>query len=364
MGCYYNYKRCVFSLMLRLCLIPLVASEEAVIFNFGDSNSDTGGFAAANGFNFGYPYGRAFFHQPTGRLSDGRLILDFLCENVHTSYLKAYLNPLEPDVSVSKGVNFAVSGSSILPPNALFNLGVQINQFSLFHNRSLHLRSKGRKDVLDKKDFKNAIYIFDIGQNDLTIALTFNPLPYDQVVENIPSFISGIKDAMWAIYKLGGRNFWVHNTGPLGCLPQQLGIRRPNITQVDELGCISILNEAARLFNSNLNHLCQQLRIQMKHSTIVYVDVYSIKHSLVANSSSYGLKKALMACCGHGGPPYNYDPKIRCLVVSGYSVCEKGDPHISWDGIHYTEAANKIVASLILSKKYSTPPLGFDFFLQ
>lgn len=50
--------------------------------------------------------------------------------------------------------------------------------------------------MLGKKDFKNALYIFDIGQNDLTVALTFNPLPYDQVLENIPSYISGIKDAM------------------------------------------------------------------------------------------------------------------------------------------------------------------------
>lgn len=54
----------------------------------------------------------------------------------------------------------------------------------------------GRKDVLDKEGFKNALYIFDIGQNDLTVALTFNPLPYDQVLEKIPSFISGIKDAI------------------------------------------------------------------------------------------------------------------------------------------------------------------------
>lgn len=50
--------------------------------------------------------------------------------------------------------------------------------------------------MLDKKDFKNALYIFDIGQNDLTVALTFDNLPYNQVLENVPSFISGIKDAM------------------------------------------------------------------------------------------------------------------------------------------------------------------------
>lgn len=68
-------------------LLPFVASQctqKPVIFNFGDSNSDTGGLAAAMGYEFGYPDGRAFFHRPTGRLCDGRLIIDFLCKLLST----------------------------------------------------------------------------------------------------------------------------------------------------------------------------------------------------------------------------------------------------------------------------------------
>jgi hypothetical protein len=64
------------------------ASEKAsggrspvVIFNFGDSNSDTGGMAAANGMNIALPEGRTFFRRPTGRLTDGRLVIDFICES-------------------------------------------------------------------------------------------------------------------------------------------------------------------------------------------------------------------------------------------------------------------------------------------
>lgn len=56
-------------------------SKNMVIFNFGDSNSDTGGFPAAHGIRFGFPDGRTFFHQPSDRLCDGRLILDFLCKS-------------------------------------------------------------------------------------------------------------------------------------------------------------------------------------------------------------------------------------------------------------------------------------------
>lgn len=47
------------------------------IFNFGDSNSDTGCMAAAF-YPEVSPYGETFFHQPVGRASDGRLIIDFI----------------------------------------------------------------------------------------------------------------------------------------------------------------------------------------------------------------------------------------------------------------------------------------------
>lgn len=47
------------------------------IFNFGDSNSDTGGFSAAFG-QLPPPNGETFFHAPSGRYSDGRLIIDFI----------------------------------------------------------------------------------------------------------------------------------------------------------------------------------------------------------------------------------------------------------------------------------------------
>jgi len=56
------------------------APSPVVIFNFGDSNSDTGGMAAVNGMNLNLPEGRTFFRRPTGRLSDGRLVIDFICE--------------------------------------------------------------------------------------------------------------------------------------------------------------------------------------------------------------------------------------------------------------------------------------------
>jgi hypothetical protein len=72
------------------------ASSSVVIFNFGDSNSDTGGMAAVNGMNINLPEGRTFFRRPTGRLSDGRLVIDFICELLMSSSSHISSNALFP----------------------------------------------------------------------------------------------------------------------------------------------------------------------------------------------------------------------------------------------------------------------------
>lgn len=47
------------------------------IYNFGDSNSDTGAISAAIS-EVPPPNGESFFGHPSGRFSDGRLIIDFI----------------------------------------------------------------------------------------------------------------------------------------------------------------------------------------------------------------------------------------------------------------------------------------------
>lgn len=74
-----------------------------------------------------------------------------------------------------------------------------------------------------------------------------------------------------------------------------------------------------------------------------------------------GFASPVMACCGLGGPPYNYDLNNQC-GSSTAQACADGSKYISWDGVHYTEAANAIVAAKILSTDYSKPALKFDYF--
>ncbi|KAE8681667.1 GDSL esterase/lipase [Hibiscus syriacus] len=165
-------------------------------------------------------------------------------ESLNTVYLTPYLNSLGPNFT--NGANFAIIGSSTLPRYVPFSLHDQVSQFLRFRSRSPALMLNGYKDLVGDGDFENALYTIDIGQNDL--AASFDSLTCSQVIDKIPSFITEIKYAIWGIYEKGGKNFWVHNTGALGCLPQKLASFARNASELDEHGCLLPLNNAAKAF--------------------------------------------------------------------------------------------------------------------
>nr|GMC46762.1 GDSL esterase/lipase LIP-4-like isoform X1 [Ipomoea batatas] len=227
-----------------LCAPPFSGAQcvkNPVIFNFGDSNSDTGGYAAVYGNSYSAPNGRSYFGEDSTRMCDGRLIIDFLCVSLKADYLSSYLECLESNFT--NGVNFAVVGSKTVSTNPLFTLSTQV-------------------------DFAGALYTIGIGQNDLSGAFTENKLSVPEVMANIPSFISEIKTAI-------------------------------------EMGCLIHLNEVANEFNTRLGKLCELMRSELNESVIVYVDMYTIKYNVISNYALYGFESPLMTCCGGGGPPYN-----------------------------------------------------------
>ncbi|URD79169.1 hypothetical protein MUK42_18693 [Musa troglodytarum] len=328
------------ALLILLLCSPAVAHSKCVLFNFGDSNSDTGGLMAGLGLYLGPPSGRQFFHRPTGRFCDGRLYIDFVCERLKMSYLTPYLES-SPGSNFTHGVNFAVAGAATESTAIPFPLSTQVLQFLHFKNRTRELRPQGSGSLLSEKEFQNAVYSIDIGQNDVSTPFSAN-LSYAEVVVKIPSILSRIRAAIEASQSL------VHI--------QKLALLKKDDSELDPLGCLADLNSAAKAFNAGLSELCDLLRSEFKNATIVYTDVYAIKQDLIANHTKYGFENPLMACCGYGGPPYNYKFRMTCGEPM-VTACAEGSRYISWDGVHNTEAANSIIASKILSAKYSRPQI-------
>ena len=91
---------------------------------------------------------------------------------------------------------------------------------------------------------------------------------------------------MKSIYNLGAWRFWIHNTGPIGCLPYVFA----NFLSAerDPYGCAKPYNEVAQYFNYKLKEAVVQLRNDLPHAAITYVDIYSVKYSLFSNPKKYG----------------------------------------------------------------------------
>ncbi|KAL0918663.1 hypothetical protein M5K25_010686 [Dendrobium thyrsiflorum] len=233
-----------------------------------------------------------------------------------------------------------------------------------FQDSSSGLPGKKFKKYIPPADvFSRGLYMFDIGQNDLAGA--FYSKSEDQIIASIPTILLEFETGVKKLYDQGARNFWIHNTGPLGCLAQNIAQFGKDPSKLDEYGCVSSHNRAAKLFNLQLHALCTKLQAQFVDANVTYIDIFTIKSDLIANYSRYGFEHPVTVCCGYGGPPLNYDSRIRCgqtKIIDGSSVTAKGcsdaTDYVNWDGIHYTDAANQFVSSQILTGKYSDPPFS------
>ncbi|WOL14292.1 hypothetical protein Cni_G23072 [Canna indica] len=298
-------------------------------------------------------------------------------ENLGLPHISAYLNPIA--ANFSHGASFATSLATILPQNSTlplggyspFSLDVQLKQFSQFIFRSQVAHKQGGVfgHLMPKEDyFSRALYMFDIGHNDLT-ALYFQNIsakPY------LSSALQQLSTAIKRVYGEGGRSFWIHNTGPLGCLPYVLvEVRRRAAAAawLDSLGCSIALNELAEQFNAMLNETVNRLRLDLPLATMVVTDIYSVKYSLIRRAGKLGFQPPpLQACCGHGGGTYNFDSGAWCgatTMVDGKRVllgksCKNPSKRVIWDGAHYTEAANKWMFDQISGGKFSDPAIPLN----
>ncbi|XP_059640425.1 GDSL esterase/lipase At5g14450-like [Cornus florida] len=338
------------------------------IYNFGDSNSDTGGISAA--FEpIPAPYGDNFFRRPAGRDSDGRLIIDFIAEHLGLPYLSAYLNSL--GTNYRHGANFATGGSTIRRQNETifeygispFSLDMQVVQFNQFKARTADLYNQAKKpadrsNLPRPEDFSKALYTFDIGQNDLSVG--FRKLSVEQHRAAIPDIVNQFAAAVQHLYQQGARTFWVHNTGPIGCLPvATLYIRNPAPGFLDQYGCIKGQNDMAVEFNRQLKDRVTKLRAELPRAAITYVDAFTAKYGLISTTKTQGFTDPLKICCGR----HENDINVWCGQKGYYNgtevfgaACANPSAYVSWDGVHYSQAANQWVANHILNGSLSDPP--------
>ncbi|WVZ58793.1 hypothetical protein U9M48_009023 [Paspalum notatum var. saurae] len=328
------------------------------VFAFGNSLTDTGNAAVfpvtAGGPFTMPPYGETFFGHPSGRASNGRLIVDFLVEGLKVPQPTPYLTG-RTAADFLNGTNFAVGGATALDPAFLASKGIMSfvpislsNETSWFENVVRLLKSSDY-DQHRKTMASSVFYVGEIGVNDYFFALSNNSV--NVAASLVPHIVGAIRSSLTIMIAAGARTVAVSGMLPIGCEPQQLALFPGGPGDYDPAtGCIARFNELAELHNLALKRMLGELRLAYPGRSLLYADIYRPVVSAVASPASYGFGDTpLAACCGGGGGPYNFNFSTFC-GTPGSTACADPSKFVSWDGIHFTEAANRFITRDMLKR--------------
>ncbi|XP_030932295.1 GDSL esterase/lipase 1-like [Quercus lobata] len=343
-----SYFFCVFVSLLNLISCHVQSKpngEHKTLFVFGDSLFDPGNNQYLNGSSveggsISWPYGETYFNHSTGRLSDGRLVPDFIAQIAMLPILPPYLQPIAHRFTY--GANFASAGAGVLVQThpGTINLPAQLSYFKAVVKS---LRQK-LGDVKAKKVVKKAVYLFSIGGNDyFSFSSQYPNASQSERIKYVEIVIANLTSVLKDLYGLGERKIAFQNAGPLGCLPAMKAMN-------PQLGgkCAKEPSALARLHNRALANALKKLESKLPGFKYSIFDYYNALLDKVNNAPKYGFENGKDACCGSG--PY------RAMNCGGgrngkepFKVCSDPGAYVWFDGGHTTEAANRQLAELIWS---------------
>ncbi|GKB63192.1 GDSL esterase/lipase-like protein [Tanacetum coccineum] len=195
----------------------------------------------------------------------------------------------------------------------------------------------------------------EIGGNDYNHALSAGK-SIDEVEAYVPFVIKAIISTINELIDLGAATFVVPGNLPIGCSAAYLTMfYGSNKVQYDNsTGCIIRLNKFAEYHNTLLQTELNHIRELHPEVNIIYADYYNAAMQCFHSPDKYGFTNgALKACCGGEGP-YNYNLSVACADPSSTS-CDEPDTYFNWDGLHLTEAANRVIFKSLFEGSYTTP---------
>ncbi|KAL4019573.1 hypothetical protein IC575_018325 [Cucumis melo] len=357
-----------------ISFLPSVFGCYTSIFNFGDSLSDTGNLYYTCSFPNPpnvcfFPYGETFFHRPTGRFSDGRLVLDFLAMSLGLPPVQPYQG-VEKGITAEdfqKGLNFAVGGATALDlsffeqrgipnlPPTVDSLGNQFNSFNQSYSSICTSSPPKCKDI-----FKSSLFIMgEIGGNDYNY-LFFDGRNIEELESLVLLVVNKIASVILELIELGVETLMVPSNLPIGCLPVYLEFYKTtsNESQFDpQNGCLKWLNQFSEYHNQQLQEQLKRIRVLHPHVHLIYVDYFNAAMRIYNAPKDFGLVEPLQVCCVDKNGSYYFPPPCG---GAGTIVCDDPSKYASWDGLHLTEAAYELMATSIINGEFTFPQFSIS----
>ncbi|KAL5991192.1 hypothetical protein ACLOJK_012098 [Asimina triloba] len=171
------------------------------IYAFGDSYTDTGNTQSSTGpTSYAYvsnpPYGMTFFHRPTNRYSDGRLVVDFLTTNLSLPFLPPYRSR---NADFSHGSNFAVAGSTAIRHEFYVENNITINTTPQSLGTELgwleEFLVRNRRTVVEEDSL---IWVGEMGANDYAYSF-FSSVPRSSIQQLAIKSLTGFLQVFCSI---------------------------------------------------------------------------------------------------------------------------------------------------------------------
>ncbi|KAM3241585.1 hypothetical protein ACQJBY_054445 [Aegilops geniculata] len=268
------------------------------LFNFGDSLADVGNLLIANGVQDNLttarlPYGQTYFGKPTGRCSDGRLVIDHLAQEFGLSLLP----PSKANHSDFKhGANFAITGATALDTPyfearglgaVVWNSGALMTQIQWFRDLKPSFCNSTKEEC--KEFYANSLFVVgEFGGNDYNAPL-FAGKGLTEAYKFMPDVIQGISDGVEELIAEGAADLIVPGVMPTGCFPVYLNmLDMPAHEYGSRSGCIRQYNTFSWVHNAHLKRALEKLRPKYPNVRIIYGDYYTPVVQFILQPKKFG----------------------------------------------------------------------------
>jgi len=205
--------------------------------------------------------------------------------------------------------NYAVAAARAYDDGRNVNLSAQVDAFL---------------DATGGVASPRALYVIEMGGNDLRDALVAYPTGHQAVIQQA---LASIAANIGRLYGAGARNFLVWSAPNPGLTPA--------IRYLDTLapGTAQLATGLTMAFNGGLANIVGQWSTA-PGITIARLDAFALLNGIVADPAASGLTDVTTACITPHEAPF---------------ACTNPDEFLFWDGIHPTAAVHAVIAQRVAS---------------